>query len=361
MNLYAIIMAGGEGKRFWPLSTKERPKQFLKLLGDKSLIRQTVDRVLPLIPIENIFIVTIKTYAEETLKHLPELPPENLILEPVGRNTGPCIAYGSLKISALDPDSVTVVLPADHAIGNEDEFRRVLRFACEASNSELEEGGRPLITLGVKPLSPETGYGYIKAGGREVISSNGLVVLNVLNFTEKPDAPTAREFLNDGDYFWNSGMFVWKTSSILEEFDSILPEWSGYLSEISADLGKPRESESVSGFYSDVESGSIDELILERSQKTLVIPVDFPWSDVGSWKALYDYLSSGDENILRGNAITLGSSSCMIMGSERTVALVGVSDLVVVDTRDALLVLNRDSSQEVKKILEELGKLGNSD
>jgi len=362
MNLYALIMAGGEGKRFWPLSTKDKPKQFLSLLGDKSLIRQTVDRILPLIPIERVFIVTVKAYAEETLKHIPELPPENLILEPEGKNTAPCIAYGSLRIAAIDPDSVTVVLPADHAIGKEEEFRGVLKFSYEASVYELEEGETPLITLGVKPTSPETGYGYIKAGCEEVISSNDIKAYKALKFTEKPDQDTAIKFLNEGDYYWNSGMFIWKTSSILREFASLLPEWFASFSDVSTVIGKPEESESVSMVYSKIKSGSIDKLILERSDKTLVIPVEFPWSDVGSWKALYEYLSEGsNQNLTRGKTVSINSSSCLVMGEGRTVALVGVSDLVVVDTEDALLVLNKESSQDVKKIVEELGKLGKSD
>jgi mannose-1-phosphate guanylyltransferase len=362
MKLYALIMAGGEGKRFWPLSTKDKPKQFLSLLGDKSLIRQTVDRILPLIPIERVFIVTVKLYAEETLKHIPELPRANLILEPEGKNTAPCIAYGSLRIASIDTDSVTAVLPADHAIGDEDEFRSVLEFAYEASGYKLKGGVTPLIMLGVKPSSPETGYGYIKAGDEEITSKNGYRALNVDKFTEKPDFDTAIQFLNEGDYYWNSGMFIWKTSSILREFATLLPDWSGCFSKFSADLGKPEESESASLFYSNIESGSIDKLILERSGNTLVIPTYFPWSDVGSWKALYEYTSGGNsENVLRGKAVTINSYSCMVIGEDRTIALVGVSDLVVVDTKDAVLVLNKESSQDVKKIVEKLGKIGKSD
>lgn len=362
MKLYALIMAGGEGKRFWPLSTKDKPKQFLSLLGDKSLIRQTVDRILPLIPIERVFIVTVKEYAQETLKHIPELAPQNLILEPEGKNTAPCIAYGSLRIASQDPESVTVVLPADHAIGSEGEYRNVLEFAYEASSQELEDGEEPLITLGVKPLSPETGYGYIKAGSKEVISSGDIKAYKAVKFTEKPDHDTAKEFLNEGDYYWNSGMFIWKTSSILREFASLLPKWFSRFNSLSSDLGTPEESKSVSEFYSDIESGSIDTLILERSGNTLVIPVEFPWSDVGSWKALYEYLSGdGNEKQVIGSAVSINSSSCMVIGGDRTIALVGVSDLVVVDTEDALLVLNKEDSQDVKKIVEELGKLGESD
>jgi mannose-1-phosphate guanylyltransferase len=361
MKLYALIMAGGEGKRFWPLSTSDKPKQFLPLLSDKSLLRQTVDRILPIIPIERVFIITVGEYEEETLRHIPELPPENLLIEPEGKNTAPCIAYGSLKISGLDPDSVTAVLPADHAIGNEDEYRKVLAFAYEAANSELKEVAAPLITLGVKSVSPDTGYGYIKAGEQEVLSSTRYKALKALKFTEKPDADTALRFLNEG-YFWNSGIFIWKTSSILTEYCSMFPQWRPSFDEISGSLGSSREARSVADFYAQIEGGSVDKLILERSENTLVIPVDFPWSDVGSWKALDQYLrKDSTENLIRGSAVSVDSSSCMVLGEGRTVALVGVRDVVVVDTKDAVLVLNKESSQDVKKVLEELDRLGKSD
>lgn len=359
MNLYALIMAGGEGKRFWPLSTKETPKQFLSLVGDKSLIRQTVDRVLPLIPIEKVFIVTLEAYREQTLEHIPELPRENLILEPEGKNTAPCIAYGSLKINAKDPDSVTAVLPADHAIGDDEAYREALSFAYKASLQKLANGDAPLITLGVEPRSPETGYGYIKSGKEEISSSNGLKVFKALEFTEKPELETAKGFLREGGYLWNSGMFIWKTESILNEFSKYLPDWYAQFGGISENIGKPEEAASALGFYSNISGGSIDKLILESSLNTLVVPVSFPWSDVGSWGALFEYLSGEkEENILPANALSYGSSSCMVMGKDRTVALVGVKDLIVVDTEEALLVLNKEDSQDVKKIVEELGKLG---
>lgn len=346
-------MAGGEGKRFWPLSTKEKPKQFLSLIGGKSLIRQTVDRILPIIPIERVHVVTLESYAEQTMRHIPELPRDNLILEPKCMNTAPCIAYGSLRLSAIDKEAVTVVLPADHAIGDEDAFREAILFAVKASNQVLGNGEAPLITLGVEPKSPETGYGYIKAGDIEILSSNGLSAYKALKFTEKPEIDTAEEFLKQGDYYWNSGMFIWKTSSILRELSSLLPDWLDRLGSISASIGSPEESGEVSGFYSDIEGGSIDKLILERSASTLVIPVGFPWSDVGSWKALYEFLSHTDgENIVPGNAVTINTSSSMVIGDDRTVALVGVSDLIVVDTKEGLLILNKEDSQDVKKIAE---------
>lgn len=358
MELYALIMAGGEGKRFWPLSRRDRPKQFLTLTGDRSLIRQTVDRVLPIIPIERIYIVTVERYGAETLRHIPELPPDNLVLEPEGKNTAPCIAYGTLRIKNKAGDAVTVVLPADHAIGDDASFRETLEFAAGTASKELPGGGFPLITLGVSPTSPETGYGYIKAG-REVIDSSGPYrALRVERFTEKPDRETALRFIGEGGYYWNSGVFVWKASSILSEFAHILPSWHGHFEDLSNCMGTGSEPAAVSSFYGSLASGSIDKLILERSSHTAVIPVGFPWSDVGSWKALDEYLrGDGDENIIRGQAVTVDSSGCLAIGSDRPIAIVGLRDVVVVDSEDGVLVLDKERSQDVRLVAEELGKM----
>jgi len=357
MNIYALIMAGGEGRRFWPLSSRVKPKQFLSLTGDKSLIRQTVDRVLPLIPIENIFIVTVSRYAEETLRHIPELPVRNLVLEPVGKNTAPCIALGTLRIMSSAEDPVTVVLPADHAVGDDDAFRNVLRFAGGTASRKLGSGNYPLITLGITPTTPETGFGYIKSSGNVVSSDGGFSAYAVERFTEKPDSDTAHRFLNEGGYYWNSGVFVWRASSIISEFSRTLPDWHGQFCKISESLGKAQEDKAVLSFYDSVEPGSIDKLILEHSDNTVVIPVNYPWSDVGSWKTLDDYLRKGmDDNIIRGEAVTVDSSGCLVFGGGRVIALVGVRDIVVVDSPDGILILDKEKSQDVRKVSEELSK-----
>ncbi|MEW6145963.1 MAG: sugar phosphate nucleotidyltransferase [Thermodesulfobacteriota bacterium] len=350
-------MAGGEGKRFWPLSSRNKPKQFLSLTGEKSLLRQTVDRVLPLIPIEKVFVVTVAGYAEETLKHIPELPEENIVLEPEGKNTAPCIAYGTLRIKRSAKEPVIVVLPADHAVGDDEGFRDVLEFAYGAASVRLENGNYPLITLGVTPTMPETGYGYIKSAKKVVFASGPLNAYRVERFTEKPDLGTALGFLKEGGYYWNSGVFVWKASSIISDFSKIIPEWYEHFDEISASLGKPSEEVTVSSFYKTIEPGSIDKLILERSDNTVVIPVTYPWSDVGSWKTLDEFLRKGvDDNIFHGEGISVDSSGCLVFGDKRVIALVGVKDLVVVDSGDGILVLDKDKSQDVRKVAEELSK-----
>jgi mannose-1-phosphate guanylyltransferase len=357
MEMYALIMAGGEGRRFWPLSSRDKPKQFLCLTGGKSLIRQTVDRVLPLIPIEKVFVVTVARYAEETLKHIPELSEENLILEPEGKNTAPCIAYGTLRMTGSARDPVIVVLPADHAVGDDEGFRSVLRFACETSGALLENGHYPLITLGVTPTAPETGYGYIKSARKVVSSSGGHSAHMVERFTEKPDLNTALGFLKEGGYYWNSGVFVWKASSIISDFSRLIPGWYRHFGKISESIGKASEEKAVSSFYNAIEPGSIDKLILEHSDNTVVIPVSYPWSDVGSWKTLDEFLrTGGDENIFRGSGVSVDSSGCLVFGDKRVIALVGVKDLVVVDSENGILILDKEKSQDVKKVAEELSK-----
>jgi len=291
------------------------------------------------------------------MRHIPELPARNLVLEPVGKNTAPCIAYGTLRIMSSAGDPVIAVLPADHAIGDDEGFRSVLRFAGETASRRLPNGSYPLITLGVTPTMPETGFGYIKSTRNLVHSSNGLSAYAVERFTEKPDTDTAIRFLEEGGYYWNSGVFVWKASSIVTDFSRILPGWYGQFGNITESLGAPSEDKAVLSFYKSIEPGSIDKLILEHSGNTAVIPVDYPWSDVGSWKTLDDYLRNGvDDNIIRGEAVTVDTSDCLVIGDGKVIALVGVSGLVVVDSPDGILVLDKERSQDVRTVAEELSK-----
>ncbi len=349
-------MAGGEGKRFWPLSKKESPKQFLRLIGERSMIRMTVDRILPLVPIEKIFIVTLQRYADETLKHIPELPEENLVLEPEGKNTAPCIAFGTLKIARLDPKATVLVLPADHAIGEEEEFRNAVLFGKDAAERPLSDGSFPLITFGVKPTAPETGYGYIKTG-KSLWRRGDYEVRIVHRFVEKPDREKAEKFLKKGGFLWNSGIFVWKVPAILSAYKTHLASWCSLLYKVSDSLGTYQEKESTAHFYREIEAGPVDKLILEKTKNVLVIPVEFTWSDLGSWKALDEFLKPDlSKNSFRGEVVSVDSSGCLVHGSKRLIALVGVRDLVVVDTEDAILVLNKDKAQEVRILVSLLEK-----
>lgn len=355
MGLFALIMAGGEGKRFWPLGRKDRPKQFLNLIGGESLLRKTVGRILPLVPIQNIFIVTVGSYLEETRRQLPELPEKNIIIEPVGKNTAPCIALGTLRIKRVSPDSTIIVLPSDHAIVDDKRFRDFIQYAEIVANTRLSSNEYPLVTLGISPRKPETGYGYIKGSTDLVNSSEGYCAQRILRFAEKPDSRTASGFLEEGGYYWNSGIFIWRADTILEEFSRILPDWFRYFDDILDSADTEQERIAVAKFYESVESGSIDRLLLEKSGNGVVIPADFVWSDVGTWAALDEFLRSDEaENISIGNCVSHGSASCLLVSQKRLVAAVGVKDLVVVETDDAILVLDKSKSQDVKDLVEKL-------
>jgi mannose-1-phosphate guanylyltransferase len=355
MHLFALIMAGGEGKRFWPLSRKDKPKQFLSLIGRKSLLRQTVERILPLIPFQNIFVVTLGRYVEETRRHLPELPTHNIIIEPEGKNTAPCIALGTLRIKALSPDSTIVVLPADHAIGDDQSFRGVVEYGQRVANTMLASKHFPLVTLGVKPRKPETGYGYIRESTESIEPSGRYSAKRILRFIEKPDLKTASDLINEGGYYWNSGIFIWKTSTILNEFSEILPEWYRYFDGILGSFDNEHSSPVVQEFYRNIQSGSIDKLVLEKSGNSVVIPVDFSWSDVGTWQALDEFLRSNEtENIGIGNCISFDSASCLLFSQNRLIATLGVNNLVVVETDDAILVVDKNRAQDVKGLVEKL-------
>lgn len=355
MQLFALIMAGGEGKRFWPLSRTDKPKQFLSLIGRKSLLSQTVERILPLIPSENIFVVTVRPYAEETRRHLPGLPAQNIIIEPEGKNTAPCIALGTLKINTLSPDSTIVVLPADHAIGDDQSFRDVIEYGQRIANTMLASKDFPLVTLGVKPRNPETGYGYIKESPESIEPSGRYIAKRILRFIEKPDSKTASDLINEGGYYWNSGMFIWKTSTILKEFSKILPEWYRYFDYILDSFEKEHADLTINEFYRNIQSGSIDKLVLEKSANGVVIPVNFSWSDVGTWQALDEFLRSNEtENIGIGNCVSLDSASCLLVAQNRLIATLGVKNLVIVETDDAILVLDKNRAQDVKVLVEKL-------
>ncbi len=355
MPLFALIMAGGEGKRFWPLSRKDKPKQFLSLIGRKSLLSQTVERILPLIPIQNIFVVTVERYVEETRTHLPGLPAENIIIEPEGKNTGPCIALGTLKIKKISPDSTIVVLPADHGIADDKSFRNVIEYGQSIANTMLASNDYPLVTLGVKPSKPETGYGYIKESTELIDSSGRYKAKRILKFIEKPDLKTASDLINEGGYYWNSGIFIWKTTAILKEFSVILPEWYSYFDRILDSFDNENGSLLIQDFYGNIQSGSIDKLVLEKSGNSVVIPIDFSWSDVGTWQALDEFLRSNEtENIGIGNCISFDSASCLLFAQSRLIATVGVKNLVIVETDDAILVLDKNKAQDVKSLVAKL-------
>ena len=345
--MFAVIMAGGKGSRFWPRSREKTPKHLLDIQGERTIIRETVDRIRPLVPPERMLIVTGRSHAAELIRQLPEIPAENILIEPVGRNTAPCIGLAALHIQKRVPDAVMLVLPSDHRIGDEAEYRRVL----EAAGKTAAEG-KPLLTIGIRPTGPEIGYGYIEQG--DLFSTiDGREIHRVRAIREKPHIGQARAFLQRGGFLWNSGMFVWKASTILGAIERFLPELHAGLMQIREALGTEQEEQVVGDIYAGLKAVSIDYGVMEKAEDVLVIPGNFGWSDLGSWDALWD-VSGRDENgnALRGNFVGIDARDCLVHSPGKLVALVGVSDLLVVETDDALLICRRGRSQDVRRVVE---------
>jgi mannose-1-phosphate guanylyltransferase len=347
--IHPVIMAGGRGTRFWPASREERPKQFLAVAGSDSLLTLTGRRLAPLSGAHAVWVVTNAAHVGLAADHLPEVPRDQIVGEPVGRNTAPCAALAAALVAREDPEGVVLLAPADHWIGDEDAFRAAVRVAADAARSE-----RALVTFGVVPTGPETGYGYIEAG-----EAAGDRVMRVVRFTEKPDRTTAEGFLAGGRHYWNSGIFAWRADVFLEELGAHHPDMVEKCRRIAD--ANDRES-ALAGLWNDLESISVDYAVLERSGRVLVVPAEFPWSDVGSWNALAG-LRPGDDrgNVLEGPVVAVDARDCLVRAGDRQVAIVGLDGVLVVDTPDALLVCPKDRAQDVKKVVEALERAGRTD
>jgi len=351
--MFAVIMAGGKGTRFWPRSREKMPKHLLDISSERTMIRETVDRIRPLVPAERTLIVTGKSHAAELIRQLPEVPQENILIEPVGRNTAPCIGLAALHILRRVPDAVMLVLPSDHRIGVETAFLKIIQAAAETALQ-----GDLLVTIGIQPTGPETGYGYIEQG--EPFSAGGAdAIFRVRSIREKPPRDQAERFLAQGGFSWNSGMFVWKASTIIGAIARFLPDLHRGLLQIREALGTESEEAVVREFYTEQKAVSIDYGVMEKAKDVLVIPGSFGWSDLGSWDALWE-VSEKDENgnAVRGEFIGFDAADSLIHGAGKLVALVGVKDLLVVETDDALLICRRGRSQDVRKIVEILERKG---
>jgi mannose-1-phosphate guanylyltransferase len=354
--IYGVIMAGGSGTRFWPESRKCKPKQLLNIMGERTMIRATVRRILAKIPFERITVVTAAPHADEIRSQLPELSNDMIVIEPEGRNTAPCIALAAYKLNKIDPDGVMVVLPADHVIGKEEEFREALRIASEAASL-----GNHLITFGVVPNRPETGYGYIKLGPAQ-IEVGGETLFKVERFVEKPNHSTAQEYVASGNYLWNSGMFVWTIKSIIKAFEEHLPAISSEMERISPALNTPDEAAAIAETYAKMESISIDYGIMEKANNVLTIPVNVEWNDVGSWASLEDVWERDRcGNATKGKVMFVDAAGCVVSSPRKLTALIGVEDLIVVDTPDALMICRKDKAQDVRKLQELLKDNGYED
>lgn len=353
MNKTALIMAGGRGERFWPKSRKSLPKQFLSLTDDgKTMIQLTVERIRSLVELEDIYISTNAGYKHLVLEQLPGIPEENILCEPVGRNTAPCIGLGAVHIAKKYEDAVMMVLPSDHLIKYTKMFKNTLENACA-----IAEKGENLVTIGITPDYPETGYGYIKF---DPDKSDGQA-FEVDRFVEKPSLEVAKEYLETEEYLWNSGMFAWKVSTILENMKKFLPKIYEGLIEIQNAIGTEEYEQKLNKIFHDFQSESIDYGIMEKASNIYILPGTFGWDDVGSWLAVGRIRKSNEQgNVVRGNIITIDSENNIIEGTEKLIAVVGAKDLVIVDTEDAMLICDKDSTNKIKKVLENL-KICNRD
>lgn len=362
--LCALIMAGGKGERFWPLSTDEKPKQFLKLLGEKTMIQMTVERLLPLISIDDIFVVTAQNYVEILREQLPNLPKENIIVEPIGRNTAPCIALSAFVIKKHygEENPSIVVLPSDHLIVDENEFRETIRRAYEF----VEKKESNIVTLGIKPDRPETGYGYIelKIENGQFTDENFKIdkykqqrIYKVEKFVEKPDLKTAKEYLKEGNFLWNCGMFVWKCSTILRLTERYLNSTYKILSEISNASGEEFEAK-LAKKYSEVDNVSVDYAIMEKANDIYVIPSDFGWDDIGTWHSVERYREKDDNNnICIGDIKNIDASNNLVFSKKKPIIVVGMDDVFVVESDDIIFVGKKKDIERIKEIKKKVSKI----
>jgi mannose-1-phosphate guanylyltransferase len=353
--LHALIMAGGGGTRFWPRSRASRPKQFLTLAGDQSLLQQSFERLESQVELANTWIMTSARHRDEVLKQLPHLLPERVIGEPIGRDTAPCIGLGAALISQTDPDAIMLVTPADHVIEPTESFRRAIRAATLA----IEQQPDALVTLGIPPTHAATGYGYIRRGSK-VGEFAGIAVSRVDAFREKPSAEIAQQYLTEGSYYWNAGIFVWKASTVLAELRRNKPKLAEGVERLAAAWPTPERDRSLSEIYPNLERISIDYAIMEPAKTALVLEAPFRWDDVGSWLAMERLQAQdADGNTVQAKHCGIGTRNCIIVGDkDRLIATANVRDLLIIQDGDALLIADRHDEAAVKKLVEQLGKTG---
>lgn len=350
MKTTAVIMAGGKGERFWPRSRSNFPKQFLSLTDDgKTMIQHTAERLLPLVNYEDMFIVTNKKYVKLVKEQLPDVPEDNILAEPIAKNTAPAIGLAAVLIQQRYDDAVMIVLPSDHLITQKQMYVDTLKIAISVSRD-----GENLVTIGITPTYPETGYGYINYG-KSNYSEKHSNVYAVERFVEKPNIEKAKEYLESGNYIWNSGMFVWKASTILKNFKQLLPETFEGLMDIKSAIGKNNFEDVLYDKFSEFKSESIDYGVMEKASNIYTIPGTFGWDDVGSWLALERITKINEYgNSVTGNVITINVRNSIICGTEKLIAAVGIDDLIIVDTDDAMLICSKECTQDVKKVIENL-------
>lgn len=346
MALHVVVMAGGKGERLWPVSRAGMPKQLISFDGRKSLIRSTVDRLLPLIDPDQVYIVTGRDIAAQVAAELPDIPGNNILIEPFGRNTAPCIAFAAAWISRRDPEGIMAIFPADHAIADTQGFQKTVAYGADC----LKDFPEHLITIGIEPSYPETGYGYIAPS--EIMQSGGTLVLRkVAAFREKPDRVRAEAYITEG-CLWNAGMFMWRVDTILRDIKRHVPDLSENLMQLAASAW---QEDDILKFYENARAVSIDYAVMEKATKVAVIPADFGWNDVGSWDAVGKLLAADNEgNTVQGQAYFHESRDNVVWAGGKPIVFIGIDNLVVVEGEQAILVCPRDRSQDVSTVLKKL-------
>jgi mannose-1-phosphate guanylyltransferase len=345
-NLFVVLMAGGVGVRFWPYSRNSKPKQFLDVLGTgKTLLQSTIDRFLPICPVENIYVVTHDEHADLVRQQLPQLGSEQILAEPMRKNTAACIGYASYKIAQRNPDAVIVVTPSDHLILMEEEFQDVIKKASDQAKSQDK-----LITLGITPSRPETGYGYIQFHTEKTFAKK------VKTFTEKPELSLAKKFIESGDFVWNSGIFIWGVKAIVDAFHSYLPEMAEVFDDIKTKLGTSEEKEAILSAYSQCKNISIDYGVMEKAQNVYVCLGTFTWSDLGSWASIHE-ISHKDENnnVINANAQTYETRNCIIKGSpDKLIVVQGLNGYLVGEFGNVVIVCEKDKEEQFRRFVNDV-------
>lgn len=355
MGFYALIMAGGGGTRLWPLSRRSRPKQALRLTDERTMFEHAVDRIASLFQPDEIYVVTGMEHVEQLMLQAPELPAENFIVEPMGRGTAPAIGLGAVHMKRRDADAVMAVLTADHFIRNVETFQQALAAAARVAEKDH------LVTLGIAPSFPSTGFGYIQQG-EQLDVVDDFPVFRAKRFTEKPSPETAFLMVESGGYSWNSGMFIWRVERILEEFARQMPDFYGQLIQIESVLDTPAYEPTLRRIWPEVEPQTIDYGIMEGAEDVAVIPVDIGWSDVGNWSSMRQILPRDrEDNVTVGEHLGLETHNTIIFGGKRLIATIGLEDMIIVDTEDAVLVCPLAREQDVRQLVRRLQEMGRKD
>lgn len=347
--LCAVIMAGGKGTRFWPLSTEEKPKQFLKLLGEDTMINMTIKRLLPLIPMERIFVVTAKQYVGLVKEELPELDENNIIIEPIGRNTAPCIALSAFYIRKRYEDATLVVVPSDHLIEEEDKFLNIVKSAEEFINNKNDA----IVTVGITPSRPETAYGYIKTSLKAGEFKHNEVI-KVERFVEKPNIDKAREYFKSGNYLWNSGVFISKVENIINLTSKHLENTHSILEEVAL-ADECLYQDVLESKYKDVDNISMDFGIMEKADNIYMIPGSFGWDDIGNWGSIERYREKDENNnVISGNVTVINSKSNIIIGSKKPIIISGIEDIFFVESDEAIIITKKSEMEKIKELKENI-------